>query len=124
MTIRRMQIGDYDEVHALWLSCTGMGLNDLDDSRDGIRRFLERNPETCFVAEDEGKIVGVILAGSDGRRGYIYHTAVLPEFMPASRTNVESVSMSILPLFSETSRSKGSSRSRYILRCICDPLCM
>lgn len=80
MTIRRMQIGDYDEVYALWLSCTGMGLNDLDDSRGGIRRFLERNPETCFVAEDEGKIVGVILAGSDGRRGYIYHTAVHPAY--------------------------------------------
>ena len=80
MTIRKMHIGDYDEVYALWLSCTGMGLNDLDDSQDGIRRFLERNPETCFVAEDEGKIVGVILAGSDGRRGYIYHTAVHPTY--------------------------------------------
>lgn len=78
MNIRKMQIDDYDEVYALWLSCTGMGLNDLDDSREGIRRFLERNPESCFVAEDEGSIVGVIMVGSDGRRGYIYHTAVHP----------------------------------------------
>lgn len=78
MNIRKMQIGDYDEVYALWLSCAGMGLNDLDDSREGIRRFLERNPESCFVAEDEGSIVGVIMVGSDGRRGYIYHTAVHP----------------------------------------------
>ena len=78
MNTRKMQIADYDEVYALWLSCTGMGLNDLDDSREGIRRFLERNPESCFVAEDEGSVVGVIMVGSDGRRGYIYHTAVHP----------------------------------------------
>lgn len=75
MEIRLMKIEDYDSVYSLWLSCKGMGLNDLDDSREGIARFLERNPETCFVADDSG-IVGVIIAGNDGRRGYIYHTAV------------------------------------------------
>lgn len=79
MNIRKMTIADYDAVYALWLSCKGMGLNNLDDSREGIARFLERNPETCFVAEDGG-IVGVIIAGNDGRRGYIYHTAVDPEY--------------------------------------------
>ena len=77
MNIRKMTIADYDKVYALWLSCKGMGLNDLDDSRGGIERFLERNPDTCFVAED-GEIVGVIMTGNDGRRGYIYHTAVSP----------------------------------------------
>lgn len=75
MKIRLMKIEDYDNVYSLWLSCKGMGLNDLDDSREGIARFLERNPETCFVADDGG-VVGVIMAGNDGRRGYIYHTAV------------------------------------------------
>lgn len=79
MNIRIMTIADYDAVYALWLSCKGMGLNDLDDSREGIERFLKRNPETCFTAEDGGKIVGVIIAGNDGRRGYIYHTAVAPQ---------------------------------------------
>ncbi len=78
MTIRLMTVDDYDAVYALWMSCKGMGLNDLDDSREGIERFLARNPGTCFVAEEDG-IVGVILAGNDGRRGYIYHTAVRPE---------------------------------------------
>ena len=53
-----------------------MGLNTVDDSREGIERFLHRNPDTCFVAEKDGKIVGAIITGSDGRRGYIYHTAV------------------------------------------------
>ena len=77
MNIRKMTIADYDKVYALWLSCKGMGLNDLDDSRGGIERFLERNPDTCFVAED-GEIVGVIMTGNDGRRGYIYPTAVSP----------------------------------------------
>lgn len=80
MNIRTMTIADYDAVYALWLSCKGMGLNDLDDSREGIDRFLKRNPETCFVAEENDMIAGVIIAGNDGRRGYIYHTAVAPRF--------------------------------------------
>ena len=79
MDIRIMTIDDYDAVYALWLSCAGMGLNDLDDSREGIKRFLDRNPETCFTAVENGKVIGVIIAGNDGRRGYIYHTAVSPE---------------------------------------------
>lgn len=79
MNIRIMTLADYDAVYSLWLSCKGMGLNNLDDSREGIERFLNRNPDTCFVAEnDSGQIIGVIMAGNDGRRGYIYHTAVSP----------------------------------------------
>ena len=80
MEIRTMTINDYEAVYALWMSCTGMGLNNLDDSEEGIGRFLQRNPDTCFVAVDEDRIVGVIIAGNDGRRGYIYHTAVNPEY--------------------------------------------
>ncbi|MBR3358344.1 MAG: GNAT family N-acetyltransferase [Solobacterium sp.] len=79
MTVRLMTIDDYDEIYALWLSCKGMGLNDTDDTREGIERFLKRNPDTNFVAEEDGRIVGVIMAGNDGRRGYIYHTAVREE---------------------------------------------
>ena len=75
-----MNISDYEKVYAIWISCKGMGLNNLDDSREGIERFLLRNPETCFVAEADETVVGVIMAGHDGRRGYIYHTAVLPEY--------------------------------------------
>lgn len=74
-----MNISDYEQVYQLWLSCAGMGLNNLDDSKEGIERFLNRNPETCFVAEKEQRIIGVIIAGNDGRRGYIYHTAVNPD---------------------------------------------
>ena len=73
-----MVISDYAEVYNLWLSCKGMGLNDVDDSESGIAKFLERNPDTCFVAERDNKIIGVIMVGTDGRRGYIYHTAVHP----------------------------------------------
>ena len=76
MQIRTMTLEDYEEVYGLWMSCPGMGLNNLDDSREGIGHFLERNPRTCLVAVEENRIVGVILAGNDGRRGYIYHTAV------------------------------------------------
>lgn len=80
MEIRNMVISDYDDVYNLWMSCEGMGLNNLDDSKEGIEKFLNRNPETCFVAEIERKVVGVILVGNDGRRGFIYHTAVNPQF--------------------------------------------
>lgn len=77
--IRTMTLADYDAVYKLWLSCKGMGLNNLDDSKNGITRYLERNPETCFVALSGEKIIGVIMAGHDGRRGFIHHTAVAPD---------------------------------------------
>ena len=76
MEIRKMTISDYDAVYELWMSCKNMGFNDVDDSREGIERFLRRNPDTCFVAVDEGRLVGVILDGHDGRRGFIHHAAV------------------------------------------------
>ncbi len=79
MDIRIMRIGDYGEVYALWRACAGMGLNAADDTREGIARFLARNPDTCFVAGDGGRIAGVILAGHDGRRRHIYHLAVRPD---------------------------------------------
>ncbi len=81
MKIRKFTIDDYDAVYALWRSATGMGLNDIDDSRAGIAKYLKRNPRTCFVA-DAGSgdgIVGTIMSGHDGRRGYIHHTCVAAE---------------------------------------------
>ena len=78
--IRAMNIDDYNEIYDLWINTPGMGLNSTDDSREGIKRYLMRNPTSSFVAEDDGKIVGVIMSGHDGRRGYIHHTAVLPEY--------------------------------------------
>lgn len=80
MNIREMTETDYDQVYQLWLSCADMGLNDLDDSKEGIARFLQRNPQTCLVAVENQTIIGAILAGSDGRRAYIYHTAVHPNY--------------------------------------------
>ena len=77
--IKKLTIDDYDKMYALGLSCKGMGLNDTDDSREGIRRFLDRNPDTCFGAYEADMLIGVILVGNDGRRGFIYHTAVSPK---------------------------------------------
>ena len=79
MNLRLMTMEDYDALWALWLATPGMGLNDVDDSREGIGRYLARNPSTCFVAERDGVLIGAILAGHDGRRGYISHTAVRVE---------------------------------------------
>ena len=78
--IRTMNIEDYDAVYDLWMNTPGMGLNTVDDSREGIERYLKRNPTTSFVAVDSQRIIGVIISGHDGRRGFIYHTSVLPEY--------------------------------------------
>ncbi|MFT8887574.1 MAG: GNAT family N-acetyltransferase [Ethanoligenens sp.] len=78
MQIRLMQIADYQDLFDIWSKTEGMGLRTLDDSQKGIQLFLKRNPNTCFVAQQDGQLIGGILCGNDGRRGYIYHTAVLP----------------------------------------------
>lgn len=78
--VRVMSIDDYDQVYALWTKIHGFGLRSVDDSREGIERFLQRNPTTSVVAEEEGKIVGAILCGHDGRRGCLYHVCVDEEY--------------------------------------------
>lgn len=78
--IRLMKIEDYKNVYDLWINTKGMGLNNIDDSEEGISKYLLRNPNTCFVAEDDNKIIGVIMAGHDGRRGYVYHVVVKKEY--------------------------------------------
>ena len=79
--IRRAAIEDYDSIFELWNSTeqSRRALNPVDDSREGISRYLKRNPDTCFVAVVEGKLVGVILSGHDGRRGIIHHLCVRPD---------------------------------------------
>lgn len=76
MTIREMKTEDYDGVYELWLTIQGFGIRSVDDSREGIERFLKWNPGLSTVAEEDGKIVGAILCGSDGRRGCLYHVCV------------------------------------------------
>ena len=76
---RLMTIEDYEQAYDLWSLC-GNGLNNKDDSREGIDRYLKRNPTTSFVAVCEEKVVGVILCGHDGRRGIIQHACVSPEY--------------------------------------------
>lgn len=78
--IRKMTIEDYPKVFALWMGIDGFGIRSIDDSREGVERFLKRNPTTSVVAESGGKIVGTILCGHDGRRGCFYHVCVKKEF--------------------------------------------
>ena len=80
-TIRTITEEDYDEVFALWDSTpeTRRALNPVEDSRESFTRYVRRNPATCFAAVREGKIVGVILSGHDGRRGLIHHLCVHPD---------------------------------------------
>ncbi|BDF03971.1 GNAT family N-acetyltransferase [[Clostridium] hylemonae] len=74
--VRIMTIDDYDGVYALWTKIRGFGLRSVDDSREGVERFLKRNPTTSVVAVEDGKVVGSILCGHDGRRGCLYHVCV------------------------------------------------
>ena len=76
MNIRTMTVEDYEQVHTLWLSISGFGIRSMDDSEEGVTRFLKRNPTTSVVAEENGKVVGCILCGHDGRRGCLYHVCV------------------------------------------------
>lgn len=74
--IRVMTMDDYEEVYALWMSIHGFGIRSIDDSREGVERFIRRNPTTSMVAVLDGKITGAILCGHDGRRGCLYHVCV------------------------------------------------
>ncbi len=76
MIVRIMTIEDYQGVHDLWMTIKGFAIRSIDDSREGVERFLKRNPATSVVAEENGEIVGSILCGHDGRRGCLYHVCV------------------------------------------------
>ncbi|MCI8417280.1 MAG: GNAT family N-acetyltransferase [Lachnospiraceae bacterium] len=80
ITIRTMTAEDYDGVYALWMTIRGFAIRSIDDSRVGVERFLKRNPDTSVVAEEEGRIVGSILCGHDGRRGCLYHVCVHADY--------------------------------------------
>jgi len=78
--IRKMTIDDYEGLYALWMTISGFGIRSVDDSREGVEKFLKRNPDTSVVAVAEGQIVGGILCGHDGRRGCLYHVCVREDY--------------------------------------------
>ncbi len=80
--IKPVTIDDYDALYELWISSeqSRRALNPVDDTREGIERYLKRNPNTCFAAVKEGRIIGVILTGHDGRRAIVHHMCVHPGF--------------------------------------------
>lgn len=78
--VRTMELKDYEEVYALWKRIKGFAMRSIDDSKAGVERFLRRNPSSSVVAVEDGKIVGAILCGHDGRRGCMYHVCVDPEY--------------------------------------------
>ena len=82
--IRPVTVEDYEGIYELWNSTeqTRRALNPVDDSREGIARYLKRNPNTCFIAcssDDPQKVLGVILTGHDGRRAIVHHLCVHPD---------------------------------------------
>ena len=81
-TTKIVTIDDYDAIYELWISTeqSKRALNPVDDSREGIERYLKRNPNTCFAALKDGKIIGVILTGHDGRRAIVHHMCVHKDY--------------------------------------------
>ena len=77
--IVQMTPADCDDVLALWRRTEGVGLNE-GDTREGITAYLARNPGLSQIAHCEERIVGAVLCGHDGRRGYLHHLAVEPAF--------------------------------------------
>ena len=77
LELHEMTVADYEETYALWEESEGIGLGE-SDRRDAIASFLERNPGSSFVARIDGRLVGAVLCGNDGRRGFIHHLAVAP----------------------------------------------
>ena len=102
--IKVMTISDYEKLFALWKGTPNMGLRSLDDSKDGLSRFLKRNPNTSFVAYEGDQLTGAILSGHDGRRGYIYHTIVLPEY------RMQGIASSLVDMAVEALRKEGITR--------------
>ena len=80
MEYRYMTIDDYDKVYSLWTSIEGFVIRSIDDSREGIDKFLRRNPDMSVVALDEDNVVGALLCGHDGRRGCFYHVCVHSDY--------------------------------------------
>lgn len=78
--IRAMTLDDYEDVYKLWMSIKGFGIRTMDDSKEGITKFLNRNPGISPVCVKDGKIVGAILCGHDGRRACFYHVCVSEEY--------------------------------------------
>lgn len=79
VNIRFMQAGDYDAVLELMQNTPGISLRDAD-SREATERYLARNPQMSFVAEAAGRVIACVMCGHDGRRGYLQHLLVLPDY--------------------------------------------
>ena len=78
--VRSMTIADYEKVYALWKQIKGFAMRSVDDSKEGVERFLKRNLKTSVVAIEDGNVVGANLCGHDGRRGCMYHVCVHPAY--------------------------------------------
>jgi len=77
--LRVMTPADYDAVLALMQNTPGISLRNAD-SREATERYLARNPGLSFVAEAAGRLIACVMCGHDGRRGYLQHALVLPEY--------------------------------------------
>lgn len=78
--IRKMLDSDYDEVRKLWMTIQGFGIRSIDDSKEGVLRFIARNPKTSIVATCKSEIIGAILCGHDGRSACFYHVCVREDY--------------------------------------------
>jgi len=78
-SLSEMSVSDYDQIYDLWKNSDGIGINDVD-TKERLEIFIKKNPNLCYITKKDEKVIGTILCGCDGRRGYIYHAAVNQEY--------------------------------------------
>jgi ribosomal protein S18 acetylase RimI-like enzyme len=90
VSIREAGTGDIDAVLAVWAEARSAAARTADDP-EALEALLERDPGALLVAEADGAVVGVLIAGWDGWRGNVYRLAVLPSHrrQAIARTLVE-----------------------------------
>jgi putative acetyltransferase len=94
-----MTESDLPSVLDLWSHTEGVGLNE-SDAPEKLRAFLDRNPSLSLIARDGSRLIGAVLCGHDGRRGYLHHLTVIPTYRGrgVGRTMVESCLASLAAL--------------------------
>ena len=78
LEVKLFQMEFYEEVVKLWIAA-GLKLT-FSDTRDEIAKFYEHNKNSFFILVKDGKIIGTVIGAFDGRRGYVHHLAILPDF--------------------------------------------
>jgi len=78
MKIENFSLQFYEDVVIIWKK-TGISITSSDTKKE-VNVMLNKNPDLCLIAKIDEKVIGVVMGGFDGRRGYVHHLAIDPEY--------------------------------------------